>query len=69
MSTVVITIETDGAAFYDDSTGQEHPKARACEVARILRCMANQFEDFCGANDPRDINGKVVGTVEVKGGE
>lgn len=55
---ITITIETGNAAFED---------APASEVARILRGLAERFED-AGDLDGcpvRDINGNTVGTVKV----
>ena len=55
--TIHLTIETGNAAF-EGST--------ASEIARILRCVADEFEQDGFSNHPRDINGNVVGTISVK---
>lgn len=60
MSMILITINTGNAAF---SKGD--PMTGGCELARILRVMADDFEADGEANAPRDINGNVVGAVEV----
>lgn len=59
---IVITINTDNAAFVNQ--GLE------AEVARILRDYARQLDDgllnvSIGPRRLRDINGDMVGTVEV----
>jgi hypothetical protein len=71
MSMIRITIRTDNAAFGIDGE-HDNPEGRArqdamsvgCEVARILRRMADQFEGDGEATNPRDINGNQVGAVE-----
>lgn len=75
MSTITITIKTDSAAFRDSKpTNRPKPTPPECrvgrEVARILRVLA---EDFWNTGVPLlppattllDINGNVVGSVEV----
>lgn len=55
-----ITIDMDNAAFHDQPSG--------CEVARILRYIANDCEGQDmerGAVGLRDINGNSVGTLQV----
>lgn len=58
---ITITINTDNAAFEDES---------GSEVARILRELCNEIEgrDILGNDDGtnlRDINGNRVGVMEV----
>lgn len=53
--TVTITINTDNAAF-----------AAGHEIARILRTIADQFEQQGTAPDPRDINGNIVGNMKIE---
>lgn len=62
MTSIRITIETDGAAFHSCD-----PKCRArrIEIERILWVMAQEFGDTGTCNPPRDSNGKPCGTVEV----
>lgn len=57
MSNILITINTDNAAFDDD-----------CEVPRILRNLANRIEMVGDrAMGPlRDINGNIVGEFIIK---
>jgi len=59
MSTIVITIETDNAAF--EETG-------GSEVARILRALATRYEEegFYIYETLRDINGNAVGAAELR---
>ena len=59
MSNIIITINTDNAAFEDDEE---------VEVARILRNLANRIEMAgCRAQGPlRDINGNIVGEFIIK---
>ena len=54
MSNVTIVIDTDNAAFDDGNSGYE--------LARILRMLANAYEDGY-AEDKRllDVNGNTVG--------
>lgn len=58
METVKIEIETENAAF------DGYP---AAEIARILRAMADDFEERGepGANAMRDINGNTVAKVTI----
>ena len=59
MASIVITIETDGAAFQDnDNVGNE--------VARILRKLADRFGWCPDPTLPYDSNGNTVGTVEMR---
>jgi hypothetical protein len=62
MSTIVIKIHTDNAAFEDGG---------GSEVARILRHLADQFEadGFSAFTVIRDINGNKVGTTDLIEGE
>ncbi len=53
---LVIRIKTENAAF-GDSPG--------VEVARILRRMADEFENGGTISTPRDINGNKCGSVEL----
>lgn len=57
---IQITINTDNAAFEDAGPGRE--------VGRILRRLADQIEDWPGANEfaigLRDINGNKVGNAD-----
>lgn len=70
MASVVITIETDGAAFHSDGFDDI---AMGTELARIFRVMATNCE-FLLRHDalkkgalmpPRDTNGDPCGKVEV----
>lgn len=63
MASVVITIETDGAAFRDGCLRTAEAREK---ISRILRHMANQYERCGMADAPRDINGNVVGKVEMR---
>ena len=58
MSKITITINTDGDAF--------HPNP-GWEIARILRALAYDYKAGHIVRTPCDINGKIVGTVEVTG--
>ena len=62
MSTIVIKIHTDNAAFEDGG---------GSEVARILRQLADQFDSdgFYAFTVIRDINGNKVGTTDLIDGE
>jgi hypothetical protein len=57
---LTIVIETDNAAFADSTAGRE--------VARILRKLADQVEDWPGVNTfsigLRDLNGNTVGKAD-----
>ena len=55
MSEVKITINTDNEAF-------EYP----CELPRILTEIAAKFESGISEFDIKDINGNIVGKVEVE---
>ena len=56
MATVTIKIKTDNDAFVD---GHE-----AHEVARILRCLAEDMDrGYIESDKLRDINGHAVGSV------
>ena len=66
MASIVITIETDGAAFHE---GFPEPKKTdpGYEVARILRMLAHSYE-YGGYGSKvvlSDINSNVCGKVEV----
>lgn len=54
---IIITLSTDNAAFEDD-----------CEVSRILRELARNWEDYRNGNRSKlmDINGNAVGTVDIE---
>jgi hypothetical protein len=52
---ITITISTGGAAFEVD---------KGAEVARVLRNLADKFEDGCEPSKTMDINGNAVGVVE-----
>jgi hypothetical protein len=58
--TITITINTDNAAFEDAPINSRNADS---EIGRILRRMADEFEQTAGASDPRDINGNTDGTV------
>ena len=59
---ITITIETGNAAFEEAGTGQE--------VARILRKLADQIEEWPGASafkvGLRDVNGNRVGWCDAQ---
>lgn len=56
---IIITIKTDNAAF--DNT--DDPCTRQNEIARILRELADEFENGGEPSALRDINGNTVGRV------
>jgi hypothetical protein len=59
MKKVTITINTENAAFEEDNCG--------IELARILRCIANSFENVDIADCPIfDINDNKCGKITVK---
>lgn len=61
MSTIVIKIHTDNAAFEDGG---------GSEVARILRHLADSYSNgFHNFSIIRDINGNKVGTIDLIEGE
>lgn len=64
MASVVITIDTDGAAFHD---GPDDSTPLTWEVARILRVVAGGIENYglSAHCEPRDSNGNVCGKVEI----
>lgn len=62
MASIRITIETDNAAFRDGVRSDK--LVCTCEIARILRHTADEFQLNGIALDPRDRNGKVCGKVE-----
>ena len=65
MASVVIRIDTDGTAFHtgiDLDIGELPSIGR--ETARILRVVANDYDAYGRARDPRDSNGHPCGTVE-----
>lgn len=67
MSSIVITIETDGAAFhFEDLTNAGQRRQTGREVARLLRLIAGSFEHTGTSTMPRDNYGNIVGTVEEK---
>lgn len=55
-----LTIKTENEAFSDENGGAEF------EVARILRDLADKFEDGKLPGSVRDINGNKVGEVTVR---
>lgn len=55
MERINISIETTNSAFYDSNY----------ELARILRDLAEKFEGGITPNKIKDINGNVVGQVDV----
>jgi len=62
MAHIIITIDTDNAAFEDDNGGGQ-------ETARILHGLADKMEHFgslCGGNKLMDYNGNTCGNVQVK---
>lgn len=72
MASIVITIETDGAAFHKYPGRSDSVLNRVCcggEVARILREIATEAE--CGgveaARPPCDHDGIPIGTLKVIG--
>lgn len=57
---IKITIKTENAAFCHDNGAL----AAGPEIARILRKMADEFEQDGSAGDPIDCNGNCVGRVD-----
>jgi hypothetical protein len=58
MEHIAINIRTSGAAFEDSPTS---------EIARILRKLADQFEnDGIPAQTLRDVNGNTCGSVAIE---
>lgn len=66
MASIVITINTDGAAFHK---GNAYPTLMSWELARILKRLAEQLHSFSietVEGDPLcDSNGDPCGTVEI----
>ena len=60
-----LTIETDNAAFRDesraDSSGDAPLDKEAGEVRRILTTVIRRLEEGCSGGNLTDINGNVVG--------
>ena len=55
--TVTISIQCENAAFEEPDSGRE--------LARILRQLAEQFEDGQVPGTLRDVNGNTVGEVSI----
>lgn len=66
MASVVITINTDGAAFHTKriSAHETEEFTIGQEVARILEIMANNFRYSGYSLPPYDSSGNQVGKVE-----
>lgn len=63
MARFTIEIDTNNAAFGDSTP--EGRNQRALELARILREVANDFEDSAASRTAlRDINGNVCGVTK-----
>jgi len=62
---ITITIKTDNAAFSEDD-GEPTGAARQAEIARILRELAEHYENggVYAGHRLRDVNGNTVGSVE-----
>ena len=58
---ITIKIETGNAAFDEECGGSP-----THEIARILRDLADRFEDGTPPEYLRDVNGNRVGTVDVR---
>ena len=67
MASIVITIDTDGAAFHDTRSHADDRATWMTEVPRILHLLATEFNQraACDVILPRDSNGKGCGKVEV----
>lgn len=67
MASIVITINTDGAAFHDDRSTAMDRVATNTEIVRVLRNLANRFPRVAGrwVPVPLDIDGDAIGTVEI----
>jgi hypothetical protein len=67
MASIVITIETDGAAFHDKESELDQA-AQELEIARVLQGLASRFDSLRRGELiplPCDIDGKPCGKVEV----
>lgn len=53
-----LTIDTGNAAFEDEGKG--------CEIARILRAIADKVENGAESGKAVDLNGNTVGRFEVE---
>ena len=62
MSKFTIEIKCDGAAFFDDSTGEYWEPSY--EVSRILRDIAYKVDEGYTSDSIMDINGNRVGSFE-----
>lgn len=73
MASIVITIETDGAAFHDKRSIAQDRMARHGAIASVLQGLVNRYRHLHDdvVPVPRDSKGRAIGTVElqVKGNE